>query len=270
VSSETTSRLNDDIFASLREVGYAIIPEVFDEEFLELTRTALRKAYAGVIEDVGADRLNRAGELGVIRNMFVYDDHFYRFLQTPEILEIIDRTLGDTAILHLQNGFILPSLADATPQVFQNAFHRDFPRWLNGYTASINVMVAVDDFDSSNGATLVVPRSHQQSSPPDPGDMLASAVPTICPAGSLLAFDSTLWHAAGYNGSGRDRMAINHQFTRSWIKQQIDYVRAVGVGSVEKQPPRVQQLLGMYTRVVTSLDEYYQPEELRLYRRGQG
>jgi len=86
----------------------------------------------------------------------------------------------------------------------------------------------------------------------------------------MIVFDSTLWHAAGSNTSGRDRLAINHQFTRSWIKQQIDYVRALGNEAVEASPPRTQQLLGWYTRVVTSLDEYYQPPERRLYRKAQG
>jgi len=86
----------------------------------------------------------------------------------------------------------------------------------------------------------------------------------------MLVFDSTLWHAAGQNTSGADRLAINHQFTRSWIKQQIDYARALGGPTVESLPPRSQQLLGWYTRVVTSLDEYYRPEGERLYRKGQG
>jgi ectoine hydroxylase-related dioxygenase (phytanoyl-CoA dioxygenase family) len=36
------------------------------------------------------------------------------------------------------------------------------------------------------------------------------------------------------------------------------------------QAPRTQQLLGWYTRVVTSLDEYYRSEGDRLYRKGQG
>ena len=39
----------------------------------------------------------------------------------------------------------------------------------------------------------------------------------------MLVFDSTLWHAAGQNVSGRDRLAINQQFTRSYVKQQVDY-----------------------------------------------
>ena len=47
-------------------------------------------------------------------------------------------------------------------------------------------------------------------------------------------------------------------------------MRALGDAVVERQPPRTQQLLGWYTRVVTSLDEFYRPEDQRLYRRGQG
>jgi hypothetical protein len=31
---------------------------------------------------------------------------------------------------------------------------------------------------------------------------------------------------AGINTSGKERLAINHQFIRSFLKQQIDYVRA--------------------------------------------
>ena len=44
----------------------------------------------------------------------------------------------------------------------------------------------------------------------------------------------------------------------------------VGEDAVARLPPRSQQLLGWYTRVVTSLDEYYRPADQRLYRGGQG
>jgi ectoine hydroxylase-related dioxygenase (phytanoyl-CoA dioxygenase family) len=115
-----------------------------------------------------------------------------------------------------------------------------------------------------------LPGSHQRANSPSPDLIAAEAVPVECEAGAMLVFDSTLWHAAGSNVSGRDRLAVNQQFTRSWIKQQIDYVRALGLDAVLTQRPRTQQLLGAYTRVVTSLDEYYRPEDQRLYRRGQG
>jgi ectoine hydroxylase-related dioxygenase (phytanoyl-CoA dioxygenase family) len=100
--------------------------------------------------------------------------------------------------------------------------------------------------------------------------MTSAQVSAECPPGSMIVFDSTLLHAAGLNRSSLDRTAINQQFTRSWIKQQVDYVRALGDEFVIAQRPRTQQLLGWYTRAVTSLDEYYRPPEERLYRAGQG
>lgn len=266
ISSDLSSVLSE-----LESAGYAIVPDVFDHTFVRETRAALRSASASVIAEIGEDRLHAAGELGVIRIPMRFESHFYRFLENNVLLSLVDATLGPTAILHLQNGFILPSLPIAqTPTVFQNAFHRDFPRDLNGYVASINIFVAVDAFTPDNGATLVVPGSHKSAEAPTPEAIGSRAIPLVCDAGSVIVFDSTLWHAAGRNTSGSDRMAINHQFTRSWIKQQIDYVRAIDPGVFSRQLPRTQQLLGSFTRVVTSLDEYYRTGDQRLYRSGQG
>jgi ectoine hydroxylase-related dioxygenase (phytanoyl-CoA dioxygenase family) len=192
-------------------------------------------------------------------------------LELAEVLAVVDATVGPTAVMHLQNGFILPSFPEGeVPETFQNSFHRDFPRHLDGYLASVNTLFALDDFTERNGGTIVVPGTHQQAERPPDGYLLAAAIPVTCPAGSMLVFDSTLWHAAGANVSGSDRVGVNQQFTRSWIKQQIDYVRALGDDAVLALPPRTQQLLGYYTRVVTSLQQYYVSTDERLYRAGQG
>jgi ectoine hydroxylase-related dioxygenase (phytanoyl-CoA dioxygenase family) len=257
--------------ASLRESGAAVVEGVLDAEFLDETRRAMYRAQAGILQEVDRSRLEQAGELGVLRLMVRFDAHFYRFLELPELLALVDATLSPTAILHLQNGFILPSFPEGgAPTVFQNRFHQDFPRVLNGYLASLNAFFAVDAFTRRNGATRFVPGTHQRPQPPPIAELERRAVALECDAGAMVAFDSTLFHAAGDNVSGRPRLAINHQFTRSWIKQQIDYVRALGDEAILAQAPRTQQLLGWYTRVVTSLDEYYRPTEERLYRKDQG
>jgi ectoine hydroxylase-related dioxygenase (phytanoyl-CoA dioxygenase family) len=260
-----------DVIAQVSSLGYAVVEDVLDDSALRTTREVMYRTQQAIRDAVGQERLARAGEMGVLRLMMKYDSYFFQFLEIPELLKLVDATVSETAIMHLQNGFILPSTPAAqTPTIFQNSFHQDFPRVLNGYVASINVMFAIDEFSGENGATLVVPETHQKTTPPDPEYLVANAVPVECPAGSMVVFDSTLWHAAGANTSGKDRLAINHQFTRSYIKQQIDYVRALGESAVVAQAPRTQQLLGWYTRVVTSLDEYYVPEDERLYRKGQG
>ncbi|HKC18144.1 MAG TPA: phytanoyl-CoA dioxygenase family protein [Candidatus Dormibacteraeota bacterium] len=255
----------------VRLLGYSAVSGVLDDSVLARLRAAMYSAQKDIVGEVGRDRLARSGEVGVLRLVAKYDRAFLDLLAVPEILAVVDATVGETAILHLQNGFILPSFQPGeAPKVFQNRYHMDFPRVLNGYLMSINVMLAIDEFRPDNGATLIIPGSHQKTQPPDFGKAEQLMVPATCPQGSMLIFDSTLYHAAGPNTSGADRLAINHQFTRSYVKQQVDYVRALGADVVLAQLARTQQLLGWYTRVVTSLDEYYQPPEKRLYRSGQG
>jgi ectoine hydroxylase-related dioxygenase (phytanoyl-CoA dioxygenase family) len=255
---------------ALRYEGCAVVTDVLAENLVERTRSAMYETQARIQQDIGKERLARAGEIGVLRLMPRYDPFFLSLLELPEVLAIVDQTVSETAILHLQNGFILPPQEDSAIRSFQHTFHRDFPRHLHGYLASVNIMLTLDDFTADNGGTLIAVGTHQRPERPDELYLDAAATPLECPAGSMIAFDSTLWHAAGSNRSDRDRLAINHQFTRSFIKQQIDYVRALGDELVSAQPPRVQQLLGWYTRVVTSLDDYYKPAEERLYRSGQG
>jgi ectoine hydroxylase-related dioxygenase (phytanoyl-CoA dioxygenase family) len=259
------------VLADLRFLGYAIVERALPEELLRKTRDAMYQVRQKIVDEVGQDRLERAGEVGVLRLMAKYEPQFLKLLELEPMLQVVDATVSDTAILHLQNGLLLPPLDEETaPDVFQLRFHRDFPRVLNGYLMSINTFFALDEFTPENGATLLVPGSHQRDDLPSEAYMRAAAVPAVCPAGSMIVFDSTLWHAAGQNRATRDRLAINQQFTRSYVKPQVDYVRALGDDVVLAQPARTQQLLGWYTRVVTSVDQYYRPPEERLYRSGQG
>jgi ectoine hydroxylase-related dioxygenase (phytanoyl-CoA dioxygenase family) len=261
----------DEALPALEYQGCLIVEDVLSPDFAAEARAALYRARDGIYADLGEERLRVAGELGTLRLPMRYDPTFFRFLEIPEVLALIDATVSPTGVLHLMNGFILPSLdRNSTPATYQNSFHRDFPRHMNGYLASINTLFAIDAFTEENGATLAVPGTHQRDERPSDEYLNRNVVPVEAPRGSMLVFDSTLWHSAGRNHSGADRAGLNMQFTRSYFKQQIDYVRALGDATVESLPERSAQLLGWYTRVVTSLDEFYQPPDKRLYRQGQG
>jgi ectoine hydroxylase-related dioxygenase (phytanoyl-CoA dioxygenase family) len=250
--------------------GAGIVTDVLAPELLQRIRAAMYEAQARTLEEVGQERLDRAREVGVMRVMLGYDPVFAELLELPELLAVVDNTVSETAIMHLQNGLILPPFGGTPSDILQYTFHMDFPRYMDGYLASVNTMLAIDDFTAANGGTRVVPGTHERPGRPGQRYMEEAAVTVECPAGSMFVFDSTLWHAAGRNTTDSDRLAINHMFTRSFFKQQIDYVRALGEDFVLEQAPRTQQLLGWYTRVVTSSDEYYRPTEERLYRAHQG
>jgi ectoine hydroxylase-related dioxygenase (phytanoyl-CoA dioxygenase family) len=211
-----------------------------------------------------------SGRNFVMRLMMLYDPYFALLLENSRFLEIIDSLLGDTSVLHLQNGFILPkkdfSGADSSEK--KPVFHMDFPRILNGYLTSINIFMLISEFTEENGGTIVIPGSHQGKISAEMIDK-SEKVTVEASEGSWLVFDSTLIHAAGENHSSTDRVAINHQITRSYFKQQIDYCSALA-SNLDDFPPRVKQLLGHSVRVPSSLEEFYLPEDKRFYKSNQG
>src|ERR1700677_1169906 len=124
---------------AIESQGVAIIDSVLDLDFVAKTKEAMYETQKKILAELGKERLERAGELGVLRFMMKYESFFFKYLEIPEVLEIIDKTITSTAILHTQNGFILPSYTkDKTPKVFQNQFHMDFPRVFQNYLASMN------------------------------------------------------------------------------------------------------------------------------------
>jgi len=272
VDARTDQNWLQTLLEALRFGGVGVVEGVAPAELVSEARERMYAVQRSIREDVGEERLQRAGELGVLRLMLRYDPFFFRFLELPEVLAVVDATVSETAILHVQNGLVLPPLAEEeeSPELFQTRFHRDFPRILNGYLMSVNTFFALDDFSPQSGGTMFAAGTHQVEGRPPDAFLVSEAENATCSPGAMIVFDSTTWHAAGANRSGKDRMAINQQFTRSYVKQQVDYVRALGDETVLAQQPRIQQLLGWYTRVVTSLDEYYVPAEERLYRSGQG
>jgi len=252
--------------------GVIVVEGVLGQGDIERGVEELERAYEAHRHAVGERRLSEAGERGVVRVPMLYRPWFYGLFEVPEVIAAVDRIIGPTAVCHLQNGFVnRPDLQDRRlSTTFQQSPHQDFPRYLNGFVASVNTFFALTDFTAENGATRVLRESHQRPTPPGREEFEAGSVPVSCSAGAMVVFDSTLWHAAGSNDSAGTRYAVNHQWTRSYFKQQIDYVRAVGDDVIETLPVRTQQMLGWHTRVVTSMDEYYRSPEQRLYRSGQG
>ncbi|CRK09354.1 hypothetical protein BN1723_009052 [Verticillium longisporum] len=78
------------------------------------------------------------------------------------------------------------------------------------------IMIALDPYTSTNGATVVVPKSHTWGADRIPSR--AEAVPVVMPKGSIVYFIGTLWHGGGCNTSDSDRRALTVQYCQPWIR----------------------------------------------------
>src|SRR5438552_3889298 len=82
----------------------AIVENVLDRDFIGRTRDALYGVQEKIRAAPVAERIiHLAGGLNVLRLTFLYDPFFFRFLELPEVLDVVDKTVSPTAVLHTQN-----------------------------------------------------------------------------------------------------------------------------------------------------------------------
>ncbi len=86
-----------------------------------------------------------------------------------------------------------------------------------------NAAWCIDEFTADNGATCFVPGSHLLHRPPTPDDDVA-AIPMEAPAGTLVVFESRLWHRTGFNRTTDQRRAgIFGWYTRPIYRAQENW-----------------------------------------------
>jgi len=252
--------------------GVFVLERVLGASTCGLLTEAALDAQELIANAVGPQRLRAAGESGVVRFPMKYRPEFSALLDTPCVNAMVSEYLSPTAICHLMNAILLEPTSESTEEtaaLFQSVFHRDFPRFTGKVPLSINSFFCLCDFSESNGSTRFIVGSHRSASPTaDTSDGRTASVEAA--AGSVIFFDSTIWHAGGVNTTSTMRAGINVQWTHHWIKQQIDLVRYLGDDRCRSFPPSIRQRLGYDSRVVTSLQEYYVPKEQRMYKGGQG
>jgi ectoine hydroxylase-related dioxygenase (phytanoyl-CoA dioxygenase family) len=153
------------------------------------------------------------------------DNRYGQLAAHPEILKIVEKAVGKTAILNLQNA----SAAVPRVQHFQSSFHRDFAQdAVSSKPLSVNAIWCIDEFSVGSGATQVVPFSHAFAELPSDAYIEKHCVEkhnvnVNAPVGPVIFWDSPLLHRTGYNSTERPRFGIDHMYTMPFLKQQMDF-----------------------------------------------
>jgi ectoine hydroxylase-related dioxygenase (phytanoyl-CoA dioxygenase family) len=210
----------------IRISGYTIVAGAVSESELQLVRAKLDEIYEAQVRDIGGEqRLGEINDVNVVRLLLAYDDYFLQLALNPSVLAIVERLLGDYYILMQQNGIInLPNLEN-----YQVSWHRDlsYQHFVCTRPLAVSALFCVDDFSTESGGTHVLPASHKIESFPSQEFMEKHQQCINAQAGSVLIFDSMLYHRAGYNRSNFTRRALNHVYTLPFLKQQISIPEAL-------------------------------------------
>ncbi len=158
----------------------------------------------------------------------------------PWLMQVLPKVLGE--------GFLLSTMATAVvgadePEqpVHDDDSVYDFPRPHPNLVC--NTMWALDDFTEETGATRIIPGSNHW--PQDP-DLTAKydTVPMLMPKGSICPFVGSLYHGAGHNRSGRDRVALTINYCSGSMRQQENLMLSVDPARLMTFPRELQDILG--------------------------
>lgn len=250
---------------TLARDGWTLVTSIVPADLLDRLRVDLDTAYRTqrpiqVRNGVGD------GTDGTVHHLPLAGGSFLELLERRLCGELLDGFFGAPYILNTFGGVL--NLPDDLSYV--GRVHRDLRSFSGDLRLMAQLLVMLDEFTDENGATYLLSGSHRMAEQPSDEVFFRDAVRMVAPAGSIVVFNSNLWHAAGANRSRGPRRALTLAFTRPFIKQQLDYPRAFGAGSGETLSPVLRQLLGYNARVPASLDEWYQPAERRSYQKNQG
>ncbi len=250
---------------ALATAGWTVIADLFADTSIDAICDALAPSLA--LRDAIRQRNSVQGDAtGTLHHLLTDAPCYVALLAAFAPLEPLFRA-------YFNGNFILNSYGGVINERNSHAYvqnvHRDIRFGSEDRRFMLNALVMLDDFTLENGATWLLPHSQRLAAPPDDATFYAQAVRATGTRGSLLLFDSRLWHAGGHNMTNAPRRALTLTFTSPFFKPQLDYARLFGYRELERSNAWLRQVIGFNARVPESLEEFYVPIEQRFYQRGQ-
>ncbi len=210
--------------------------------------------------------INESGD-GTAHHAVGAGDSIDEFLNLHLLHSYISNFFNDSPyILHACN----PVGGFPSYDTYIHKIHRDINTFIPNFNIRTNMLVMLDDFTVENGATRMLRGSHKQREKPTEEYFEQHSEPLLGKAGTIVLFNSYLWHKGGFNRTERNRVALTLSFGLAFIKPQMDYARYLGEQRGAQLSELSRQVLGYNARVSTTLDEWYKPKQERLYQANQG
>lgn len=225
--------------ANMENDGYTVLENIIPNDLLKEIKDALQETEEK--HKIGYSKTAFEGTKTVrIYNLLAYHKAFEKLPLSPVTLQIAEQVLDKELLLSS-----LSAICIGPGQVPQ-PLHGDsqmIPIPRPHVPISVNSMWALTDFTEENGATRIVPGSHKFDHNPE----YDKEYETTCaemPAGSILMWNSTLWHGGGENKTNDRRDGIACYYCAGWVRQQENQQLGIPVERLESFPRRLQELCG--------------------------
>jgi ectoine hydroxylase-related dioxygenase (phytanoyl-CoA dioxygenase family) len=245
--------LNAEHVARIENEGYTIVegaiaPELVDRLVSEIDRLHADLAIQPAQNIFEGDHTLR------VYNLLARGKVFEEVPVHPGILPIVEKVLDVGCLVSsLSSITILPG---QTPQPM-HADDQLIPLPRPHVPLVCNTMWALTDFTRSNGATRLVPRSHQDAATPDPFGEHPAAIVAEMKAGSVLVWNGSVWHGGGANETDARRIGLAMNYCTGWMRQQENQQLGIPRETAKGFSPRLRKLagFGLYKKLLGHIDK---------------
>lgn len=244
--------------------GYSILPNFLSSEETGLLKIGMEKALGEFTSIEGVERslLDRYQMHDLINR----DISYGRLLEDPRLQQLIAPHLGDHWVMYAATSSSIPPGGTN----YSSRMHVDSPRFHSGYPFNMGVIWTLDDYTPTNGALKILPGSQHSDKTPSLEFFEKNYTQVLCEAGSLLVFNARTYHRTCKNYTAEWSHSMTLNACRSFMKQRMDWVRFIPAEISSQLNNQAKRLIGFDTRLPESLEEFFLPEDQRLYKPNQG
>lgn len=250
--SISDDQLSDKEKAFLDENGYLSLGKLLNDDDLEILRSLIDSILQKEGDQAGSELFNtkhikHPKEEGADRlaNLVNKGEAFDELYTQPKLLAAVTHVLGKNVQLSSLN------YRAAIPGKGLQKLHVDWKEPVaSGEFKVCNSIWLLDDFTETNGATRVVPGSHLLGRVPDdemedpeathPDQILIKA-----PAGTVVVFNSHIWHGGTVNTTNLPRRSIHSYFCQRDQPQQTDQRKWITDETLNRITPHARWLLNV-------------------------
>ncbi|HWD82903.1 MAG TPA: phytanoyl-CoA dioxygenase family protein [Kribbella sp.] len=220
-------QLDRDGFVPLEGILTAEEVSAINKRLAELTAAEGDRAGLEVHQEKGTDRL---------ADLVNKDPLFEVCFSHPRVLAAMQHVLGEFRLSSLNSRAALPGEG-------HQALHADFGHPVEpGAYEVCNSIWLLDDFSPENGATRVVPGSHRRGTMPademsDPAATHPDQIQLTGTAGTVVVFNSHLWHGGTKNTTTNPRRALHAYFAHRTLPQQLDQQTYIRINTYNRLTP---------------------------------
>lgn len=234
------------------ENGYCIVNNAIDLNLIDEIAEELSRLEKELNISAG-NNLFEGLKTTRIYNLLKYSGIMQQIPIHPNILPIVERVLG--------NGCLISSLSSIAigPGESMQPLHSDdqlIPIKKPHAPIICNTMWAITDFTEENGATRLVPNSHNFDRDPHPFEKV-DTIAAEMPRGSVLIWVGSLWHAGGSNKTDKRRVGIAMNYCAGFIRQQENQQLGIPLDVIKAFPRTLKELVGLsiYNSLIGHIDK---------------